>query len=420
MKEKKSSCFSCNCNCKIHLSLFLLPISFIIIRFMHDKLFLFASNLKSFKILKYNFPYLFYLYLPKIFSIIFVVITKSQIKSESNIVERYTTTKNYHIMKINEYEKRMFLLLLIVSLLEVLYDNIDSLSYFYQMKGVVRWLIEKKTGYILFVPIFSYFLLGKDLYKHHILALLVGLVGAIIVNACRFFLNFSRMQDYPMHLLNVYLSSLYSLSLVLLKYIMTKFIVLSPYYILFYDGIFCIIISAIITCLEYFIVPKLPTVPEEEDGKGFFYNNFVEIITIFKGKDIRFYIVFFISMIFSFCYYASNIFIIYNYSPFVNIIVELVSPIDSDILDCYVFDTQSDHPREEILERFIYQIFGYIILLIAALILNEIIVFNFWGLNTNTYLNIMQRSKNDSIALLNVNNENDDESEGHLSHCSEE
>jgi drug/metabolite transporter (DMT)-like permease len=387
---------------------------------MHDKLFLFASNLKSFKILKYNFPYLFYLYLPKIFSIIFVFITKSKIKSESNIVERNTTTKNYHIMKINEYEKRMFFILFIVSTLEVLYDNIDSLSYFYQMKGVVRWLIEKKTGYILFVPIFSYFLLGKDLYKHHILALLVGLVGAIIVNACRFFLNFSRMQDYPMHLLNVYLSSLYSLSLVLLKYIMTKFIVLSPYYILFYDGIFCIIISAIITCLEYFIVPKLPTVPEEEDGKGFFYNNFVEIITIFKGKDIRFYIVFFISMIFSFCYYASNIFIIYNYSPFVNIIVELVSPIDSDILDCYVFDTQSDHPQNEILKRFLYQIFGYIILLIAALILNEIIVFNFWGLNTNTYLKIMQRSKNDSIALLNVNNENDDESEGHLSHCSEE
>ena len=420
MKEKKSSCFSCNCNCKIHLSLFLLPISFIIIRFMHDKLFLFASNLKSFKILKYNFPYLFYLYLPKIFSIIFVVITKSQIKSESNIVERYTTTKNYHIMKINEYEKRMFLLLLIVSLLEVLYDNIDSLSYFYQMKGVVRWLIEKKTGYIIFVPLFSYFLLGKDLYKHHILALFVGLVGAIIVNACRFFLKFSFKEDYLMHLLNVYLSSLYSLSLVLLKYIMTKFIVLSPYYILFYDGIFCIIISAIITCLEYFIVPMLPTVPDEEEGKGFFYNNFVEIITIFKGKETDFYVVFFISMIFSFCYYISNIFIIYNYSPFVNIIVELVSPIDSDILDCYVFHTESDHPITEILWRNLYQIFGYIILLIAALILNEIIVFNFWGLNTNTYLNIMQRSKNDSIALLNVNNENDDESEGRLSRNSEE
>ena len=420
MKEKKSSWISCNCKCKLHLSLFLLPISFIIIRFLHDKVFLFASNLKSFKILKYNFPYLFYLYLPKIFSIIFVFITKSKIKSESNIVERNTKTKNYHIMKINEYEKRMFFILFIVSTLEVLYDNIDSLSYFYQMKGVVRWLIEKKTGYIIFVPIFSYFLLGKNLYKHHILALIVGLVGAIIVNACRFVLNFSFKEDYLMHLLNVYLSSLYSLSLVLLKYIMTKFIVLSPYYILFYDGIFCIIISAIITCLEYFIVPKLPKVPDEEDGKGFFYNNFVEVITIFKGKETNFYIVFFISMIFSFCYYASNIFIINNYSPFVNIIVELVSPIDSDILDCYIFDTESDHPEKEILRRNLYQIFGYIILLIAALILNEIIVFNFWGLNTNTYLNIIQRSKNDSIALLNVNNENDDESEGRLSHYSEE
>ena len=121
-------------------------------------------------------------------------------------------------------------------------------------------------------------------------------------------------------------------------------------------------------------------------------------------------------------YYGKNLDALYDCLTEMECDIELINAgeIDSDILDCYVFDTQSDHPREEILERFIYQIFGYIILLIAALILNEIIVFNFWGLNTNTYLNIMQRSKNDSIALLNVNNENDDESEGRLSRNSEE
>ena len=201
---------------------------------------------------------------------------------------------------------------------------------------------------------------------------------------------------------------------------MTKYIFLSPYSLLFYDGLFCIIISILFTLLEYPIVQKLPTVPDEDYNTRFFYNNFFEIITIFHKKETRFYILFFFTMILSFCYYISNIFIIYHYSPFVNIIVELVSPIDSDILDYLFFRDQNDHHIKEIWIRFSFQTIGYIILFIAALILNEIIVFNFWGLNTNTYLNISQRSKKDSIAYLNVNNETDNESEDRTSIISEE
>ena len=39
--------------------------------------------------------------------------------------------------------------------------------------------------------------------------------------------------------------------------------------------------------------------------------------------------------------------------------------------------------------------------------LNEIIVLNFLGFNTNTFLKIAERSGNDSVSLLNINNEND-------------
>ena len=47
-------------------------------------------------------------------------------------------------MKMKQYGKKMVLLLCVVSLLEVLYDNIDSLLYYYQMKGKIAWLVEKK------------------------------------------------------------------------------------------------------------------------------------------------------------------------------------------------------------------------------------------------------------------------------------
>ena len=49
----------------------------------------------------------------------------------------------------------------------------------------------KKTAYILFIPIFSYFILSKELYRHHLLALILGLIDVIILNGCIFPLGFS-------------------------------------------------------------------------------------------------------------------------------------------------------------------------------------------------------------------------------------
>ena len=201
---------------------------------------------------------------------------------------------------------------------------------------------------------------------------------------------------------------------------MKKYIFLSPYLLLFYDGVFCIIISILLTLLEYFIVPKLPKVENEINFNfKFFEENFFEIITIFKGQKWQFYTLFFISFIFSICYYISNIYILYHYSPFLNILFEIILPLDSDILDYIFFAEESDHPVHEILERLGYQMIGYTFLIFGALILNEIIVLNFLGFNTNTFLNIAKRSENDSYALLNINNENDNANEGQLYHNQE-
>ena len=238
----KKSLFSFYFCSKFNISLIILPISFLSIRFLHDKMFCYERPRGSFKIFKYNFPYLFYLYLPKLFSIILFIITKWKIKSEGTPDQTNLVTKNYHIIKINEY-KKMILYLCLVSLLEVLYDIIDSLIYYYIMNGRFGWLVEKKTCTIIFVPLFSYFILDKVLYNHHALGLFLGFIGGFFVNACRFFLGFSKMENRYFHLLNIFLSSLYSLALVLIKYIMKKYIFLSPYlFYLYLPKLFSIIL----------------------------------------------------------------------------------------------------------------------------------------------------------------------------------
>ena len=395
METKKPGCIFCDCNRIVHFYPFLLPLLFIFIRFLRDK-FLFLSNpLGSYKLLKWNLPYLFYLHLPKLFSIIFIIIARKKNKTDKSLVEINQTTKNYHLMKKNQYERKMIYLIIVVSLCEVLYDNIDSLLYYYQMKGRIGWLLEKKNGHFIFVPIFSYLILSQKLYKHHLLALILGLFGSVIINGCRFLLGFSLFKHYPFHIINIFLSSFSSLALVLIKYILTEYILLTPYILLFYDGIFCIIISIFITLIEYFIVPHLPTIPYEKEYKtDYFYCNFVEIVTILlKQDDIRFYVLFFTSMILSFCYYISYIFTLYHYSPFLTILVDTILPIDSDVLDCVIFDTQNGENANVILKRLLIQMIGYVILFIASLILNEIIILNFCEFSTNTNINLYERWK---------------------------
>ena len=106
------------------------------------------------------------------------------------------------------------------------------------------------------MPILGYFILKTDLFSHHKLALILGLIGAFIINFCRFPLGFSSIKDYPFHLLNILFSFILSLVFVLTKYVMIKFMIISPYLFIFYNGIFNIINSFIYILFESVIIIK--------------------------------------------------------------------------------------------------------------------------------------------------------------------
>ena len=421
--EEKVRFISCNCKLKLSIYAFLLPFLFICIRFFRDESFEISEPRKSFKILKYNLPYLFYLYLPKIFSIICIFMVKSNAKVETNSSERTSSliTKNYHINVEKEKRKKVLYLFFIISLLEVLQDDGDSLIYYYQRaiseegeRRVIKgWLIEKKTGYIFFVPIFSYFILHMEIHRHHVLAILLGYFGAIFVNGCRFCLDISTFEDFPYHLLIALFSLLYSLALVMTKLFMIKYILLSPYIFLFYDGIFCIINSILITFLQWGMIINLfdnnKNLDISKENRNYISNNFVQIFTIFYGQNWIFYIYFILSFILSFFYYIINTLILFNYSPFLIILVEALIPIDSDIIKIIIHQENPYITKNKkiFLKRFGYQTIGYTVLFFGALILNEIIIFNFCGFNKNTFSKINLRGKIDSCNNIEISPSDD-------------
>ena len=335
--------------------------------------------------------------------------------------------KNYHINVVKKNKKKILFLIYIISFLEALHDDGNSLLYYYEIyytndnvkKYIKGWLVEEKTCFIIFVPLFAYLILNTEIHRHHYLALLFGYFGFFFVNGSRFVLRFSFFEDIPFHLLKMYISLIYSLSLVLIKYIMINYVLFSPYEFLFYDGIFNILNSIILILLQYPLVINLPdknkNIDKIEENKKYFSHNFVDIFGVLGGQDGKFYIYLFLFFIISFFYYIIKTLIIYNNSIFFIILLEAILPFDSDVIRI-ILNIESDHVADQkakILKRFFCQIAGYAFLLFGSLILNEIIIFNCYGLNKYTFKDINRRGVNDSntIPVLEVNNCDDNSSE---------
>ena len=143
--SKKLFCISFSCHTKLSIYPFLLPILFMIIRFFNDKIF--ELSKPKFKILKYNFPYLFYNYLPKILSIILIPIIKYNTSHSSGHI---ILSRRYHFIKESENRKKLFLIIFIISLLEVIFETGECLLYYYQKSDRLKWLIEKKNDIYYF------------------------------------------------------------------------------------------------------------------------------------------------------------------------------------------------------------------------------------------------------------------------------
>lgn len=399
MKEKKSY-ISCNINSKLYIYPFLLPISCMFTHFFQKIMLDNSIPADSYKLLKYNFPFLFYYFVPKLLSIIIINIIKHNTKSENTKVENLQL-RRYHFFIQHESIKKVLFYIFIISLLEVSFKIGDSILIYLQRIGKIHYLIEKRTGFIISVPFFSYLILYKKLYKHHIVALVLALIGALIINYCRFPLGFSKSSEFLYHFLNLLLSFLFSLSLVFIKHLLTKYFI-SPYIFLFYDGVFCIINSFIFIFLEYPIIVNILDINKyidvEEENNNYFKNNFLEIFTMFIGQNWQFYLGFFFSFIFSFCYFIFNILTIYNFSPYLNVLTDFLTPYLYNFFNIFFLE---DEERESNLIRFFYELIGYTLIIFGALILNEIIILNFFGLNENTYKTISERGQLDSTFGLN-------------------
>ena len=404
--ENKKSCISWNLNSCNYTYAFFLPFFCMILHIFQEEM----IEETDYKILKFNLPLLFFYFFPKLLSLIVLPIINILNKGESKEEGKNKLLRRYHFTIEKENRSKILLLIYIISLLEVIYKADDSVLMYLNRAKLTKSLIEKRTGFIIFVPLFSYFILKKKLYRHHIFALILTLIGAIVFHISLIkFDKLSIVNDYIYHLINIFFSSFFALSLVLIKYLLVKFFIISPYNFLLYDGLFCLINSLLCPLLEYYFVIKIndsEKFPElHKENTNYFENNYKGIFSMFIEKNWFFYLSFFISFFASFGYFICNIFTIFYFSPYLNVLTDFLTPFLLYINN-YILNKEEVSRTE-----FIIGILGFIIVIFGALILNEIIILNFFGLNENTYSNISARGRIDSINNqgLTHNGTNDDD-----------
>ena len=328
---------------------------------------------------KYTFMFLYQiiqsicLFLGGLLYFVSVYISKSQrdfdnggLKYSPTISSKTFTKSTINIKKDN---KKKFIIILMPFLL-ITYNI--GIAF-----GVGYPQLEKRVYFLFFITLINVFIFKKQIYRHQKLSLVITLIGIFPI-----YLSFGLFLNKELYsiIYDIFLligSFCYSVYLILIKYLTLQKRI-SIFLLLLYQGILCVLYTIII-----FIILSLSKNENLDYISNIFYcsnTNFV-CISHFYLKIIFYFILNTILQTLIFL-------VVYIFSPELFAISDIWSPLFSFIALCIQI-------KEDNWIKIFLTILGYLIIAFGAFIYNEIIVFNFCGLNENTWEAIDEKACND-------------------------
>ena len=295
-------------------------------------------------------------------------------------------------------KKRKIKLSLLVSTFEFLAIYLDVTFSIIAKTNNYQIKFSEMESSILFKVMSKYILsiiiLHSPVYKHNYLSLAINVVFLIVLLVLDIIDIVNTKDNYYFlyAILKIIIAILFSFEDVYAK-VLLSLGSFSPYIFLLYRGIF-------VNCFAFlfsfvFIFVKLP------DEKGEKSIVFTRLWKVYDNKlNILLYIIFFI-----FIYLLNlNIFLIIDkFSPIHFAIASFLYNSISSIISCI-------YGKQE-LKRFFLKLAVYFILIISALVYNEIIILNFCGLEKYTKFYLLKAAHDDIRQTLDKNIDNDIEGE---------
>ena len=254
--------------------------------------------------------------------------------------------------------------MMLIILLSIIFALLNFLFIFIIDKNV----FEQRLYYIIFIPLFSKILLKLDIERHQYFSLIIAIIGFIflLIPVC---LRLNTDDIIP-NILNFICGIIYPLFIVIIKYISEKYYI-SPLKISILLGT----ISLFLDCIGYIIYFLF----EYHDLS--YFNDIFDFSEKKNKLIIIIYIILFI--LFFITMQLLSLLALFYFSPTLLMLTNIISPFLSWILLSILKPVSTPDV--------VLNPIGYLIVIFSALLYNEIIIFNFCGLNKNTKKFVNQR-----------------------------
>ena len=266
--------------------------------------------------------------------------------------------------------KNKFLMILFVSSIDYIAMFLSSYFWITDKNYINTWPVN-----IIFMTLFSYWILKTKLYKHHYLAIATIIIFGIIYNIIMDVFTYENIAKNYKHYISFFFTEiLFSLNYFLIKYFMhIKYMI--SYEILFYEGVFELALG-IITYIITTSINKL--------------DNFIDFCKEIKENPLQVLVIIGLIII-NFLYNTFLFIIIDAFSPFHIFLSNVLSEFIVFIYTFFEFNENYDYTKI---------ILGFILLILCLfmiLVYIEIIELNFCGLSNMTIKNIELRARLDSL-----------------------
>ena len=327
------------------------------------------------------------------FLVAYTFIRMNCFKKRQEESSKATTKSNYELIYNDpSLVKNRYSLILLISVLDILAKSHELLYFLFFNLYRIDLL---KTFWVVSIDIlsrilFSYFILKSQLYKHHIISIIILLIG-FLINAYFGICGLDSKNDWIFLLFMIISRILFALEDTINKILLTNKLLLAHYLMFLRGSLSFIIISFL------FLVLSLTSSIDID-----YYNNIIQS-SDFGIEFLRKLFLVIFSSFKSFCIFR----IIYIFSPqhvgFCNIISCLIELIK------YLIENKAINN----ITHFIFDMITLIFIFLGTLIFNEMIIINAFGLNENTKAGKIKKEILDNIQLdsTTILNENEDEDE---------
>ena len=305
----------------------------------------------------------------------FTKFDKSTENKKEPLTENIKTNQSFEYIyiekEINIDQTKLLLLLVTIAILLTVYETFDGI---YSDDKVNIFGLE--VYFFIYSPIFCKFILKENIYKHHYFSLFIGVIGIALVSI-PVGLKLSDKDKIP-NLYNFIVATSITLFFIIIKYVMTEY----------YISIFKIyLIVSVVSIILEFIVFIIISLSKNQDLS--YFKELFEFKTNENTGNIILY--FILAFIFTVISQALLALVLLYFSPLLLMVTHIISPFLN-----WIFSVINE--GQELPDVVLYPI-GYLIVVFASLIYNEIIILNFCGLNMETKKFIEQRLFNDITDL---------------------